>query len=388
VKSGGWPSIALIYLYGVLASASLSKLIPLEGDLAVHMGASSGQFRLLLALLPVAPALLATAAGSLIDRIGSRAALIAAATVGFAANLAYLFADSLHTFQLIRVFEGLIMVGAYSGAPALIMATTSPARRRSAMAFWSTYTPVGVSLGLLLSARFAGTDQWRGGYLIHMALFAVMVVVGFTLPRPPARMQRAPLSLGGLLSTWTQPGPLRVAFTFAMLIVMGFGLNTVFPSWYATQHHATVREAASLLSLANLVMIPGGFIAGALVARGMRDLRLLWMLMLLAALISLPLFAPGESRWLRVGALMFWQLASGAAIAVVTSTLPRVVKDATQGAAAAGLLSQVAAAVTFATPFVWTPIRDSGQWLLFVLVVALAALLATLLFPRAPRGAS
>jgi hypothetical protein len=103
MKSGSWPSIALIYLYGVLASASLSKLIPLEGDLAVHLGANSGQFRLLLALLPVAPALLATAAGSLIDRIGARGALIAAAATGFAANLAYLFANSLQIFQVIRL---------------------------------------------------------------------------------------------------------------------------------------------------------------------------------------------------------------------------------------------------------------------------------------------
>jgi hypothetical protein len=110
--------------------------------------------------------------------------------------------------------------------------------------------------------------------------------------------------------------------------------------------------------------------------------------MLLAALLSLPLFAPGESRALRLVALFLWQVCSGAAIAVVTSTLPRVVADARQGAAAAGLLSQVAAAITFATPFIWTPIRDSGRWPLFIVVVAVAAALAAVLFPRPapPRG--
>jgi hypothetical protein len=89
---------------------------------------------------------------------------------------------------------------------------------------------------------------------------------------------------------------------------------------------------------------------------------------------------------LRLTALFLWQMTSGAAIATVTSTLPRVVADARQGAAAAGLLSQVAAAITFATPFIWTPIRDSGRWPLFIAVVALAAGLAAILFPRAPKS--
>ncbi|HMA11696.1 MAG TPA: MFS transporter, partial [Steroidobacteraceae bacterium] len=319
------------------------------------------------------------------DRIGSRTALIAAAAVGALTNLAYLLAESLPAFQAIRVFEGFIMVGAYSGAPALIMATAAPERRGRAMAFWSTYTPVGVSLGLLLSAGFAGTAHWRGGYVIHLVLFAALVVAGFMLPRPPRPPAGAGQARAGLLSAWTEPGPLRLSLTFGMLVVMGFGLNTVFPSWYASQHGATMGEASSLLALGNLVMIPGGLLAGALLARGRRDYTLLVVLMLAAVVLSVPLLATGESRALRLVALAAWQFESGAAIAVVVAGLPRVVRDARQGAAAAGLLSQVAALITFVTPLIWSPILASGQWLLFVMVVAIAAVLALLLFPRAAR---
>jgi MFS family permease len=382
VKPGSWPSIGLIYLYGVLTSASLSKIIPLQGDFATHLGVDAAKFSLLIALLTIPPAFLSAAAGSIIDRIGSRTALIAAASVGAIANLAYLLADSLPAFQAIRVFEGFIMVGAYSGAPALIMATASPERRGRAMAFWSTYTPVGVALGLLLSAGFAGTAQWRGGYAIHLALFAALVVAGFTLPRPPAGTGRP---RAGLLTAWTQTGPLRLSLTFGMLVIMGFGINIVFPAWYASQHGATMREASSLLALGNLVMIPGGLLAGALLARGKRDYTLLAGLMIAAAVLSLPLLMPGESRALRLLALAAWQFEAGAAIAVVVAGLPRVVADARQGAAAAGLLSQVAALITFITPLIWSPILASGQWMLFVMVIAIAALLALLLFPRTAR---
>jgi predicted MFS family arabinose efflux permease len=253
------------------------------------------------------------------------------------------------------------------------------------MAFWSTYTPVGVALGLLLSAGFAGTAQWRGGYVIHLVLFAALVVAGFTLPRPPRPTAGAGRPRAGLLTAWTQAGPLRLSLTFGMLVIMGFGLNIVFPTWYASQHGSTMREASSLLALGNLVMIPGGLLAGALLARGKRDYSLLVVLMFAAAVLSVPLLMPGASRALRLLALAAWQFEAGAAIAVVVAGLPRVVADARQGAAAAGLLSQVAALITFITPLIWSPILASGQWLWFVMVIAIASSLALLLFPRTAR---
>src|SRR5207244_2436227 len=91
MKPGSWPSIVSIYLYGVLGSASLSKVIPLQQDLATHLGATPAQFALLISLMTIAPAALATVGGSVIDRVGARRALIAAASLGAAVNLAYLF---------------------------------------------------------------------------------------------------------------------------------------------------------------------------------------------------------------------------------------------------------------------------------------------------------
>jgi lysozyme family protein len=85
--------------------------------------------------------------------------------------------------------------------------------------------------------------------------------------------------------------------------------------------------------------------------------------------------------------MVIWLVTQGAAIAVVTSALPRVVANPLQGAAAAGLLSQLAALTTFVTPLIWQPILHSSRWMLFLAVVAVSASGALLLFPpRTPAG--
>jgi MFS family permease len=282
--------------------------------------------------------------------------------------------------MVIRVLEGLIPVGAYAAAPALIMATTTAEQRGRAMAFWSTYTPVGVSLGLALSGHFAGTPQWRGGFTLQLVMFAVLAFTSPLLPRvvaPVARMRAA-----GMFAVWTQPGPLRLSLAFAMLIVMGFGLTTVYADWYAGQHAVPVGDASGILSLVTLVMIAGGLAAGAMLARRCGDAKLLAGIVVAASLISVPLFMPGIPVMLRITALVAWMLVQGAAVAVVTSALPRVVENPMQGAAAAGLLSQLAALVTFVTPLLWQPILQSGYWPGFIAVVVAASAGAWLVFPR------
>jgi MFS family permease len=190
----------------------------------------------------------------------------------------------------------------------------------------------------------------------------------------------------GLLSALTQAGPVRLSLTFSALLMMGFGMSTVFPDWFALQHQTTVGAASSILAIANLAMIPGGLIAGWLLARGRRDTMVLAALMLLAVTLSLPLFMPGPSQLVRIGTMVVWLMSQGAAIAVITAALPRVVVNPAQGAAAAGLLSQIAAITTFVTPLVWRPILTGGNWMLFLVVVAASAAAALALFPR--RGAS
>src|ERR1700683_2280980 len=152
LKAGGWPSIVGTYAFGVVGVAALAKVIPLRIEFEQIVGATPAEYAWLIALLGVPAALLAAVIGA---------------------------------FQAVRLVEGLALVGIFTAGPALLMATTAGQRRIAAMTFWSTYTPTGFSLGLLLGGLFAGTPSWRLTFVCHGALMVFVALMALGLPRLP-----------------------------------------------------------------------------------------------------------------------------------------------------------------------------------------------------------
>src|SRR5580658_7966243 len=183
MKQGSWASLTLIYLYGVVSAASLTKVIPLQAHITQLPGATVALFGLFVSLMAILPALFGTLSGAVIDRIGARPALVLASLIGALVNGLYMVADSILPFEAIRVIEGAVPLLTYAAAPALMIATSAPERRPAAMALWSSYTPVGTSLGLLIAAAFASGNQWRYAYLGHGAIFAALAIIGLALPK-------------------------------------------------------------------------------------------------------------------------------------------------------------------------------------------------------------
>ncbi|MES2262707.1 MAG: MFS transporter [Pseudomonadota bacterium] len=386
MKPGSWASIGLIYLYGVLGVASLSKFIPLRSDLeqALQMGPQA--FALLVALLMLPPALLASVGGRLIDRAGARRTLLFSALVGLLANIGYALAASAAQYQVVRIVEGIGLIGVFTAAPALIMATTTGARRVRAMAFWATYTPVGFSLGLAIAGLFAATPHWRGGFLLHGALFLVAAFLGLLLPSvAPSTVAAGPrgaaAKLLDLFSAYRQIGPLRLACAFGLIVSVGFGTNTVFPAYFAAAHQWPIGAASTLLATANLAMIAGSLLAGAALARGVAVRTLFGALAATGVVAHCLVFLPGMASTLHAAALCLWLAVLGGGTATVLSQLPRVIADPSQGAAAAGLLSQISALTTFITPPLWLAVSGSGHWQAYTGLALLCWLGSLLLLP-------
>lgn len=391
MKAGSWWSVGLIYVYGVVGAAEISQVLPIQGDFIREVHAGAGSFALFVALLTVPAALLSTVAGGLIDRVGAREALIASCAIAAAANFCYVFTNSVAGFEIIRVFEGFSLIGFFAGAPALIMASTSGRRRLSAMAVWSTYTPVGFSLGLVIGSMFAGSSSWKYGFLIHAVIFVLCGAAGFLLPRPPraARKPGGSFARGvtDILSGYTQIGPLRVSLAFGLMAFIGLGTSTVFPSLFANAHDVSLARASNILAAANFANVAGGLGVGILLSRGMPVRVLLLALAIIGSASGIGLYAPGTSTTFGIVMLCVWLVASGAGASVVLAALPTVVASPQKGAAAAGLLSQVGAATSIITPIIFLMIEAHGRWGLLAGLVVLGWMGGALIVPSTANGA-
>jgi MFS family permease len=331
-------------------------------------------------------AIIGAAIGGVVDRVGPARALMFSAIAGALANIAYLFADRMLAFELIRVFEGCALVGIFAAAPALIMATTTDKRRVRAMSLWATYTPVGFSSGLLLSGGFVTTDHWRICFVIHGVLFISVASAGLVLPdieepvaayRPHTLVSR----LKELLSGYSDPKLVRLVLALGCIVCIGFGTSTVFPTWFSHEHQLPIGTVSSLLAAANLAMIVGSLLAGALIAKGTRVRNVFAGLAAAGILSGASLWFPLTPMIVAIALLCLWLATTGAATATVMAVLPSLVRSPQKGASAAGLISQTSALVTFITPPIWLPAVAGNRWTLLIGFVIAGWLSSLVLLP-------
>jgi MFS family permease len=382
MNQGSWPRLILIYLYGVVSAASLTKAIPLEGRITQLPGATVALFGLFLSLMAVLPAIFGTLSGAVIDRLGARPALILAALIGALVNGLYLMADSILPFQVLRVIEGAIPLLVYAAAPALMIAISAPERRSAAMSLWSSYQPVGTSLGLLISAAFASGAHWRYAYLVQGAIFVVLALFGLALPKraPAAAPKAAPRSILALLKSQEGIAPLRLAISFGVLILLGLGVSVVMPT-YLSQHYAiSIGAASSIMAATNVLMILGATISGVALTRGVLPATLFIGLAVAGSIAGLGVFTPWTHMGLTLAALLIWLVCTGAAMAVLASLLPKVAGPEHR-ASTAGLLSQTGALTTFVTSPLWLSVLALNQWLALFAIILVGWVISAVLLP-------
>lgn len=330
--AGGWGPIWLIYLYSVLAAASISKLVPIAPELEHHLGASPQGLGIAISLLSVSSIFAATIGGAIIDRVGARPAIIITSLIVVACNGMSFFAQQMAMLYVARLIEGLEFIGIITAAPALIMAITSGRRQVQAMALWSTYTPTGVSLGLLMAAPFAGTPLWRWTFVCHGILFAGAACLGGRLPdirRAPQRQTTASarFCLADLLCIYREPRPLRLAVATALLMSIGLGTTTVVPLYFAQVHKISVAASSLVLAFAMVAMILGGLGAGFLLARKVRASLLYFALTIGGMIAGFLVYTPWINLPVAIAALLVWLLTTGGATAIMYALLPHVVRD-------------------------------------------------------------
>jgi predicted MFS family arabinose efflux permease len=362
VKAGGWPSVLLAYVMGVLAVMSLVLMVPLRGDFLTRGGLDAGQYGLLVGLIGIPAAVLATFSGGLIDRFGPRVMMVGGTFLFAASNLAYTGITIPSLFFLVRLIEGLALSIVLAAGPTLIMRTTQGKRQVTAMTFWSTATPAAISLGMLLSGSFAGTQDWRMAFLIYAVALVLAGSAGLLLPRLAAPEQtKASLSdnIRALFAGYRQTDVVKLAIVLFLVSATSLGLNVILPTYISQTHGVSVASASSIIAGANLAMIVGAFLVGLLLTKGIAPRIMLAALAVGAIGFAAAILSPATP--IGAVALVFagWSFVLGAAQAMIFAVLPRVVDPAAPGLAT-GVVNQIATLTAFVAPIAFLAVLNEG----------------------------
>ncbi|MBL8341397.1 MAG: MFS transporter [Rubrivivax sp.] len=318
------PALVVI-LGGVCAALHVGKLPPAIPALQQALGLSLVQAGFLLSMVQLAGMCAGLAFGALADGLGARRSMLVGLVVLAVASAAGAGATTAPWLMALRASEGFGFLLVVLAAPALVRRLVAPERLSLMLGLWGAYMPLGTTLALLGGPLLIGALGWPAWWAALSVLSAAMAIwLARRVPAPSpaavapqAQQARQPGSapvapqpgasiaaqtLGSmgrafgalrrqLPITLRAGGPWLLAVAFAVysgqwLAVIGF-LPTVYAA--AGVAPASAGLLTALVAAANMA---GNVVAGRLLHRGARPVRLLrvgYTTMMLAALVA---FAP------------------------------------------------------------------------------------------------
>ncbi|MBK6673628.1 MAG: hypothetical protein IPG49_09165 [Proteobacteria bacterium] len=127
-----------------------------------------------------------------------------------------------------------------------------------------------------------------------------------------------------------------------------------------------------------MLMVPGSLGVGAMLARGVHRPARCSRSWASGAVSGSLAFQAGLSVPLRVAVVAVWFVVSGAGLAALMATLPRVAEPERRGAAAA-LMNQAGSTATFVNPPLWLSLAAVGKGLPFAILMLGAWIIAVAL---------
>ncbi|NKS63883.1 MFS transporter [Rhodococcus hoagii] len=372
LESSSWPVVAVALLAGVLAASQVGKVIVALPTVRDDLGMSLTAAGVLLSSYTFVGALLGSAAGGFVDRLGRRrmlalALLVLAAGAGLGA-----IGPGTPALLFSRVLEGLGFMGVAVSAPATITAASGDRHRRFALGLWGIYMPLGQFVAILLGPWVIDAVGWRGlwavnaGLLLGCAALVVAVIPRVAVvPVAPAGAKRAPV--------WRNPAAVLIAVAFGTYSLQYLAVIGFLPTVYASGGWADT-SAAILTALVVLGNIVGNVVSGVLLHRGVRPGTLIAVAATSMGLAAALVYAGWAPFGLSYGAAIAFALLGGLLPAAVFAAVPSAARGPREIGPVNGLVVQMSNVGSIVGPpavaFVATHV---GSWSMSPLVLATAA---------------
>ncbi len=244
-------TLVWLYLTGVLATAQLGKMPVLMPAISRELAIGLVLGSVLISLVEFGGALFATSAERLVRAQTHRRALRAGLLLFVAGSLLAAASGNATLLFAARVLDGLGYLGVVISAPVLMAHSVSVEKRPLALAVWSTFFPIGFTLGAVVSGPLADLLSWRFGLGLWAGVALVLVMLPPSLPIIERAAQHADGRHGAHLRPWVFAGGfgLYTAFTVGMLALA--------PEFFVAEFGMTFSAAGLATGLAAFVNAAG-----------------------------------------------------------------------------------------------------------------------------------
>lgn len=362
-----WIAVTAVIAAGVLVSIQVGKLPPLLTRLREEFGLDLVLGGLLASSFMLIGAVLGILAGFASDRIGSRRALVAGVSITALGCAAGAMATGTALLLAARLVEGLGFVLTVVCGPSLLNGLTRPDQRQLALGLWSTYMPLGVTLGMLGALTVGGLFDWRGLWLaLALLLLAAAFVIrylirGAQVAAVPRRFQAAPLK---------RPGPWLLAACFACYTTQWFAIVTWIPTYLregGVSDDLWISLGAALVVAINVI---GNTSSAALMHRGVPRWLIIAVISLAMGILGMASFADGVSLTAKIAFAMAASGFGGMLPAAVLASVPAHTREPGEIATVNGVVTQLLNIGSFIGPPALAALVaqfggwSQGRWLL------------------------
>ncbi|MCM5558540.1 MFS transporter [Pleomorphomonas sp. JP5] len=368
-----WPTILLLWFAGVLAAAQLGKMAALIPAIRADLDLSLTSAGLMVSLIEAGGASLGAIAGIVAARFSGRAVLAMGAGLVATAGMAAALAPDATLLYAARLIESIGYLMVVIAAPSLI-AMTAGRDSGAALALWSTFVPIGIASGTILSGLAASWIDWRL-ILVFWAL-AVLTTLPGTLRLPTMAEHRQTGFAVPPLAIWA------LALGFGFYTTLEVGVLGMLPAYLSDAWGLSIGSAGVITGVASAATIAGSFAAARLIGSG-DDARRPLTLVAIGLAVPAALFFvgfPGEglasalSGPAVAAAVIAANAVSGLVAAVAFARLPMLLRRS--GAALSlitasnGVFAQFGAAGSLIGPPLVGYVASHGGWSVVAPVVA------------------
>jgi predicted MFS family arabinose efflux permease len=371
-------AIVLLFVLGILAAATMGKLVPLAADAQREFAVGPGAFGWLISAPAFAAVVGAPMASWLVRRLGDVNALGITLIVAIVSNLAGAGAPTYLVLLLARALEGSGYFGVSITTMALLARLAPHARRERLLGLWITMMPVGFAVALIMAAPLAGSGNWRLVFPVHAGMLLLALLVSRTLPADPNAGRAAPEKFRHA-GTPADGVVRRLGGSFAACTAL-LAVNVVFPSMCAEFYHESAARSALIGSIGGPASAAGGGLLSLLLARWPVSRRWLsWLLVPLIAACVATFCRPSALLVATAGFTVLMFLA-GAINSLQVAAIPSLASDPRDIGAATGTVQQFGNVGTvLGPPMVFTATFQPGPWLALGLAVLLCILMRLLM---------